>query len=322
MTTNVKEAKKLASLGLGGLLVAAAMAASPLAVSAGQDEQPARAVPDIPGVSTAGELQHGLERLVRGLGYWRYVESGNLALGLLDITDLDAPRYAALNANEMMYAASLPKIAILLGAYVKIANGELLLTEHLREEMTRMIRFSDNACATSVLGKVGRDDLIEILTSERLRLYDPEANGGLWVGKDYARQGAYHRDPLHNLSHGATIHQVLRFFYMLERGDLVDPKACRAMKEILSKPAIPHKFVAGLKDRPGIELFRKSGTWRDFHADAALVEAGDHRYVIAGLVKHPDGGKWLARLAGGMHDLVVTGPEEPPSRRAAVSLPH
>ncbi len=260
---------------------------------------------EVPAAAADADLQRSLEQLVHALGLWQHVRSKNLALGLLDITDIDAPRYAALNQHRMMYAASLPKIAILLGAYVEISEGELILDDHLRDEMVRMIRYSDNTCATRVLEKVGREDLIDILTSERLRLYDPELNGGLWVGKDYARKNAYRRDPLHNLSHGATIYQVLRFFYLLERGDLVDDDLCADMKEILSKPGISHKFVAGLQTRPGVEIYRKSGTWREFHADAALVEIGEYRYIMAGLVRHPDGGKWLAQLAAPMHDLVV-----------------
>ncbi|MFM1892457.1 MAG: hypothetical protein RLZ44_1534, partial [Pseudomonadota bacterium] len=53
---------------------------------------------------------------------------------------------------------------------------------------------------------------------------------------------------------------------------------------------------------------RKSGTWRDFHADAALVEAGGHRYIMVGLARHADAGNWLARLAAPMHDLVLGRP--------------
>ncbi len=77
------------------------------------------------------------------------------------------------------------------------------------------------------------------------------------------------------------------------------------MLSILSEPGIEHKFVAGLRSRPVTEMYRKSGTWRDYHADAALVEAGDRRFIMVGMAQHPDGGKWLKRLAGPMHDLVV-----------------
>ena len=78
------------------------------------------------------------------------------------------------------------------------------------------------------------------------------------------------------------------------------------MKAALSNPGIRHKFVKGLESRPGVRIYRKSGTWKDFHADSALVEYGDHRYIIVGLAEHPHGGDWLVRLAAPLHDLVAS----------------
>ena len=69
------------------------------------------------------------------------------------------------------------------------------------------------------------------------------------------------------------------------------------MKEVLSKPGINHKFVKGLSGVPGITIYRKSGTWRDWHSDAALIEWNGHRYVLAALTEDPDGGKLLEKLA-------------------------
>lgn len=250
-------------------------------------------------------LQNGLERVVRAQGLWPHVESDRLALGLVDITDLERPRVAFVNPDRMFYAASLPKIAILLAAFVQIESGDLVADPQLRRAMTRMIRVSDNAAATLVLDRVGRRELLDILTSDRLRLYHADFNGGLWVGKDYARRPAYARDPLHGLSHGATVRQVARFFYLLERGELVSDPYRTEMKQILADPDIQHKFVAGLQDRPEARLHRKSGTWRNYHADAALVENGPYRFIIVGLAHHADGGAWLKRLAEPMHDLVI-----------------
>lgn len=258
------------------------------------------------------DLQSGLEEVVDDLGLWSHVESRKLAISLVDISDIDKPRFASLNPDHMMYAASLPKIAILLGAFVEAARGDLVLDDALRQEMVNMIRFSSNTSATHVLEEVGRKDLIDILRSDRLRLYDPDLNGGLWVGKDYAKKNAYQRDPLHNLSHGATVHQVARFFYLLEKGDLVDEEFHDDMKEMLSSPGISHKFVKGLKARPQAQVYRKSGTWRDYHADAALVESGGRRFIMVGLAQHPDGGEWLTRLAVPLHDLAVGREAGPP----------
>ena len=70
--------------------------------------------------------------------------------------------------------------------------------------------------------------------------------GGLWVGKEYGKSPAYQRDPLHNISHGATALQTARFYYLLETGRLVGPKLSREMKRMLGKPGIEHKFVKGL----------------------------------------------------------------------------
>lgn len=251
-------------------------------------------------------LQTGLMNLLRKQGLWQYANNKTLAVGVVDITDLDNPRYAAINPNHMMYAASLPKIAILLGAYHRIHAGDLKLTPELQDKMTRMIRSSSNTAATEVLDLVGRQYLIDLLKSESLRLYDVDYNGGLWVGKPYAKKGAYQRDPLHNLSHGATVYQTLRFFYLLEIGRLVDEKLYRSMKETLSRPAISHKFVAGLRGRrEEVKVYRKSGTWRDYHADVALVETRGRRVIMMGIVQNPKGGKWLQKLAAPLLDLVL-----------------
>jgi beta-lactamase class A len=250
-------------------------------------------------------LQRGLESVVRELGLTAEVEAGRLSLALADLSRRDAPRLAMLNGHAMVYAASLPKLAILLGAFVEAERGRIPLDDMHLDEITRMMRFSSNEAATRVLDWVGRDRLLAILQSPDIALYDPKRNGGLWVGKSYGREDAYRRDPINNLSHGATAFQVARFYWLLDNGHLVGAPFTPLMKQALSEPGIRHKFVKGLASRPGVEIYRKSGTWQDFHADSALVEAGRHKFVMVGLAHHKDGGEWLVRLAAPMHDLVV-----------------
>jgi beta-lactamase class A len=240
------------------------------------------------------------------------VGARRLALALVDVTDARAPRLAMLNGNEMMYAASLPKVAILLGAFAEAESGRLPLDEKRLEAMTNMIRHSSNEDASRVLSWIGGERLLEILQSDRYGFYDAAGAGGLWVGKSYGKEAAYRRDPIRNLSHGATAFQVARLYYRLASGALFSPRLNELMKETLSNPGIHHKFVKGLESRPGVRIYRKSGTWKDFHADSALVEYGGHRYVIVGIAEHPQGGDWLARLAAPLHDLVVS-----PARLAA-----
>jgi beta-lactamase class A len=272
--------------------------------------------------STDARLQQGLDNLVKAHGLDAAARDGRLAIALADVTDPDAPRVAAINGDKMMYAASLPKIAILLGAMDKIQDGAKT-DASLDNDIEQMIRYSSNSAATRVLEWVGRDHLLALLQSPRLRLYDAAHNGGLWVGKDYGGNPAYHRDPLHNLSHGATAMQVARLFQMLESGSLLDPERTARMKATLGDPGIHHKFVKGLESRPEARIFRKSGTWRDFHADGALVESGGRRLVLVGLAEDPHGGEWLASIAAPMHDLAIATPPAPvPARAAAVHIAH
>ena len=98
----------------------------------------------------------------------------------------------------------MPKIAILLTAFVQIEQGKLDLDEKLEADLISMIRKSDNPAATRVLDLVGREDVLRLLESPRFMLYDRRHGGGLWVGKAYAKDGAYRRDPMHNISHGIT----------------------------------------------------------------------------------------------------------------------
>lgn len=250
-------------------------------------------------------LQQKLEQLCKQLRLQQQVTSNHLALAVLDLSDPKTPRLAELNGNRMYYAASLPKIAILLGALVEIQAGNLEDSPELYKHMTAMIRNSSNSSANYVLSLVGGERILEIIQDPALALYDPQKNGGLWIGKPYGKGGAYSRDPLHNLSHGATAVQVARFYYLLETGQLLGPEYSAKMKEILSKPGIAHKFVAGLQQIQGIEIYRKSGTWKSFHSDSALVEYKQYRYVIVGLADSKKGGKWLEKLALPLHQMIT-----------------
>ena len=250
-------------------------------------------------------LQMALRRSVGRLGLDGAVKARKLALSLVDITDVDHPRLAMINGDEMMYAASLPKIAILLGAFQKIHEGGLALDDGLQTELTEMIRVSSDVAATSVLERIGRDYLIDVLQAPQYRLYDASLNGGLWVGKTYASGTAYKRDPLHNLSHGATAFQVARFYYLLETGRLVSPEHSHQMKQIMGSPGIHHKFVAGLeRTHRNAQVYRKSGTWKNFHADSGIIERDGRRYIAVGLAEDPAGGEWLSNLIVAMDDIV------------------
>jgi len=252
------------------------------------------------------QLQQALEALVDEQNLARAIEDQELALVLVIVTDPGNPRLAELNGRSMVYAASLPKIAILLGAAVAIDEGRLKLDDELQADLDDMIRYSCNPCATRVLEQVGRQELLEILQLPEYKFYDPQQTGGLWVGKDYGPGSAYQRDPLSGLSHGATAFQAARFYYKLHTETLVSPEQSRMMLDVLSRPGISHKFVRGLAAYPDLELFRKSGTWKSYHADSVLVRTEGLAYIMVALANNEKGATWIEQLAGPMHELAVS----------------
>jgi beta-lactamase class A len=266
------------------------------------------------------DLEEELTRSIFAIGLAQPLREGKLAIALVDTTDLAHPRVAAINGDRMLYAASLPKIAVMLGAFEKAAEGRLVIDAETRVQLQRMIRRSSNTDATALMHKVGLDYIARTLISPRYRLYDPFRNGGLWAGKDYAPVGAWRRDPIDNLSHGATPMQIARFYYLLQTGQLVNPQASAEMKELLGHSAIHHKFVRGLEATdPTATVYRKSGTWGISHADGALVERRDGTtYIAAGIAEDPRGGEWLSQIIIQMNRLVGSGADLPRVRRTNV----
>ena len=77
------------------------------------------------------------------------------------------------------------------------------------------------------------------------------------------------------------------------------------MKAMLGNPGIHHKFVKGLADYPGVRVYRKSGSWRRWHADSAIVEDGARKYILVALAEDSAGGRWLEDIARAVHPLVA-----------------
>ena len=256
-------------------------------------------------LSADPHLERSLRSVVEGLGLDVQVAEKRLAVSLVDVTDMEHIRYAGLNDREMMYAASLPKICALVAGFERIQGGQLEYTPAVKQMFTRMVRYSSNADASRAIQTVGFDYISRVLTSSKYNPYDPSQNGGLWLGKAYGGPRDYWKpDPLHHLSHGATTLQVARFFLMLHEGRLVSPEYSAEMKEILSKPGLHHKFVKGLEGR-GCEIYRKSGTWSKYHADAALVKHGSKTYIAVALMEDENGGQIFPQLIQKLDDLIT-----------------
>ncbi|MCJ7717116.1 MAG: class A beta-lactamase-related serine hydrolase [Anaerolineales bacterium] len=244
-------------------------------------------------------FQADLEGVIKANPKWnRLISQKKMAVGLVDLSDPYNPIYARINGNIMMYAASLPKIAILLAAMDALEKGELEDTPELREKMRLMISKSNNAAATELMDMLGFEKIESVLEDPKYDLYDEDYGGGLWVGKRYAKTGERHGDPLMGISHGATVTQVCRYYYLMAYGQLISYDRSKEMLDLMADPELHHKFVANLeKIAPQATLYRKSGTWKTYHADSVLVWGPDRRYILVALIEDEDGEKICQNLA-------------------------
>lgn len=253
------------------------------------------------------DLQDDLVNAINSEPKWkRLVQQKKMAVGLVLLNDTSNIKFARVNGNDILYAASLPKIAILLAAMDALEKGEIKETESLRNDMRQMIARSNNDAATRVMDMVGFEGIEKVLTDPKYLLYDEEKGGGLWVGKRYAKTGRRYPEPIKGISHAATVSQVCRFYYLLVNGQLVNFDRSSQMLSIMEDPELHHKFVNSLeKVAPKAKLFRKSGSWHDFHADSILVWGPDRKYILVALTEDPDGETILRDLALKIDNIII-----------------
>jgi beta-lactamase class A len=245
-------------------------------------------------------LQRQLEWGLRAQARWSIlIGQHKLAAALVDLSQPERPRFASVNGNIMMYAASLPKIAILLAAVDALESGRLQLDAGFDQDLKDMIRTSSNSAATRTIDRLGGLEKInEVMMDPRFDFYDTQLGGGLWVGRRYEKISRRLPDPLCGISHGATATQVARFFYRMATGHLINVRASQRLLDYMADPGLSHKFVNTLQRvAPGASLYRKSGTWQEWHSDAVLVWGPRwRRYILVGMVEDPDGESILRSL--------------------------
>lgn len=246
-------------------------------------------------------LQQAVERIDTDLRTALDLTGEQTAVALLD---LRTGRAALLRPDRIFYAASVPKIAILLGWFA--AHPDPHDTDAAtRHELGLVIKQSSNELAAKYSQLLGLGFIRGEL--DRHALYDPAHGGGLWLGKHYSKDGERVVDPVGGHSHAATARQVLRYYLLLEQDRLVSPAASAAMRDIFRSPDIPHKddkFVAGLAGR-GLEIRRKAGWWEDWAHDSAAVTGPGRHYLLVALTRTPRGEDYLRRLAAAVDDLLT-----------------
>lgn len=265
-----------------------------------QEELPINIASDIDPIVKLQDstLQALLYKQINSNAKWKSLaKSKRLSIGIVDLSDIENIKYAGINDTHMMYAASLPKIAILLAAMDAIDKGELKDTKEVRNDMRLMISKSNNQASTRMIDRLGYEKIEAVLRAPKNKLYDEEVGGGLWVGKRYAAGGKKNPDPMKGLSHAATTRQVCSFYYQLALGNLVSTKRSEEMLDIMKDPALHHKFVNVLDIiAPKATVYRKSGSWRNYHSDSAMVWGPNRQYIIVALIEDGAGEQIMRKL--------------------------
>jgi len=244
-------------------------------------------------------LQAGLELGLKQHAAWRpLLDEGKMAVGLVDLSNPTVPRFAQVNGNIMMYAASLPKLMVLLAAFQGFEDGTLKETSGIHRDLIEMIRRSSNPAASQVIGGIGLRKIEALTRDRRYGFYDPPTGGGIWVGGTYSHGGEENPEPITGRLYTATAYQVCRFYYLLAYGRLINPERSGQMLKILAFPDLPGKFVAVLAEAvPPNRLYRKSGEVRGFHADSILVWGETwRRYILVSLIEDERGEQILKEL--------------------------
>jgi len=245
------------------------------------------------------KLQARLEAALKKRDSWQsLIHAGKMSVGLVDLSNPKAPRFAQVNGNTMMYGASLPKLMVLLAAFQGFEDGALKETSEVHRDLIEMIRRSDNPAASRMIGRIGLKKIDALASDRRYRFYDPQKGGGIWLGGTYVFGGEQNPEPITGLSHTATAFQLCRFYYLLAYGRLISPERSRQMLKILAFPDLPGKFVSVLETSvPPNYLYRKSGEVRGFHADSILVwDTGWRRYILVAMIDDAGGEQILKDL--------------------------
>lgn len=252
-------------------------------------------------------LQHQLVSLDATLRQRFGMNPEDTAAGLCD---LRTGRLALIHPDRIEYAASVPKIGILLAYFVRHPEAAEQLDPAARHELGLIAKASSNELAAKYSAQLGLRYIQQCLNERGF--YDAQRGGGLWVGKHYGRADERYPDPVGGHSHAATVRQVLRYFLLLEQGQLERPAVSLALRDIFASPEIPHdpeRFVRGLAGRP-VEILRKWGDWEDWQHDAAIVIGPGRHYILVALTHHPRGRDYLAALAAAVDDELQNVPGE------------
>lgn len=247
------------------------------------------------------DLQKKIEAINTELQAKFDMKPDQTAVGVLD---LDHLKLAMIRPDVEDYAASVPKVGILLAYFQLHPEAVDHLDPQTEKELGMMAKQSSNEMASKFSHEIGLKKVQEVIDS--YDLYNKDHGGGIWVGKHYGKDTEKYKSPVGDNSHAATVRQLLRYWLWLEQGKLVSPAASKKMREIFASPDLKAddiKFVKGLDGRD-VQIVRKWGSWDKWYHDTAIVTGPGRHYILVAMTQHPKGDDYLEALAPRVDDLM------------------
>src|SRR5690606_38738270 len=142
------------------------------------------------------DLQQRIEAIDTGLREQFEMTGEQTAVGVMDLRD---GRVAMIHPDRIEYAASVPKIGILLAWFELHPEAATELGDKTRHELALMAKNSSNEMAARFTQEMGLERVQEVLN--KYGFYDKARGGGIWVGKHYGLAEPRIGDPVADHSH-------------------------------------------------------------------------------------------------------------------------
>jgi beta-lactamase class A len=246
---------------------------------------------------------------------------------------LDATKFLMINPEEIMHAASLMKVPVMIEVFKQAEQGKFSLDkkinvtnefksivdgspysltvvedsdddiyQHIGKEMAirelvrRMITVSSNLATNILIEFAGVENIMK--TMAELKIQNMKVLRGVEDIKAYEKG-------LNNRTDAMSMMQVM---YAIAEGKAVSEKACLEMIEILSQQKYRNKIPAGIP--AGVKVANKTGSITRIDHDAAIVfPEGQRPYVLVimtrGIEKREDAEKLIAELSHIVYEDIV-----------------
>lgn len=284
--------------------------AASLGVSFGQVDEDCNAA--FPLTRKNVPLTSALREKLVAAGHGKALKRRHLAVSVVDLTPGTRIHYAGINDDTMLYAASLAKIAAVLSVAQGAKESRIKWDAAVTRDAALAIRWSNNEAATRLVKRATLPYIEEVLRRPGYCFFNNDT-GGLWLGRGYGGSREESRDPVQHTVHGANSRQIARFYTMLDKGLLVGPIGNGRILQSMGPPEGHRGFVGVLEASGARIVARKSGAWRNFHADSALVEHAGARYVVVAMSDLPEGSKAVEDVARVVDQLIRKGAHRSPA---------